>query len=42
MQREDERTDSAVGEFFMTVHMCLSFIKPSVQLRKSTHLVAQL
>ncbi len=42
VQWEDERTGSAVGEFFMTVHMCLSFIKPAVWLRKWTHLVAQL
>lgn len=36
-----EDTGSAVGGFFITVHMCLSFMKPTVRLRKSTHLAAQ-
>lgn len=31
-----------MGEFFITVHMCLSFIKPTVQLWNLTHLEVQL
>lgn len=42
VQRDDERTGSAVGEVFITVHMCRSFIRPTVRLRRSTHLVVQL
>lgn len=36
-----EDTGSAVGGFFITAHMCSSFMKPTVRLRKSTHLAAQ-